>query len=173
MCLFRLGTSDRTCYWCLLSDAPSCASCCAMTCHPFSFDLTSKIYSGNVDQPLKPTSWASDTSSAQATSPSAKARLALAASALKVATSRRKITALCLQVIRRWPSSGSVLGRSSKDRESGTQPEYGSAHIDILGEGMETMTLPALMLQAKSVVETSIRAEAYSCLDRLKRPQCE
>lgn len=44
---------------------------------------------------------------------------------------------------------------------------YGSAVIGVMGDGMETLTLPKLVMQATGVEEASVRAEAYACLARL------
>lgn len=44
---------------------------------------------------------------------------------------------------------------------------YGSAVVDVMGEGMETLTLPKLVLQGDGLNEVSPRAEAYRVLARL------
>lgn len=45
--------------------------------------------------------------------------------------------------------------------------EYGSAVVDVMGEGMETLTLPKLVVQGSDLREVRAREEAYEVLGRL------
>ncbi|CAM9242263.1 unnamed protein product, partial [Sphacelaria rigidula] len=77
--------------------------------------------------------------------------------AVKRVTSTRgtKIAANCVQVDNTTSARGGEQG-------------YGSAVVDVMGDGMETLTLPKLVLQASRVEDSSVRSEAYACLGRLK-----
>lgn len=44
---------------------------------------------------------------------------------------------------------------------------YGSAVVDVMGEGMETLTLPKLVLQGSGLEVVDARGEAYAALARL------
>lgn len=113
----------------------------------------------------------------------AQARKALAAAAGRASSSCRggNIAARCVQTIPRGnggsSSGGGGLGappgagRSRQQQAGGSASagggRYGSAVVDVMGEGMETLTLPKLVLQGDGVEEVGAREEAYGVLARL------
>lgn len=84
----------------------------------------------------------------------AQARAALAAAAGRASCSSRAghVSASCVQT---FPRGGDSRGG------------YGSAVVDVMGEGMETLTLPKLVLQGSGLEAVDARGEAYAVLVRL------
>lgn len=60
-------------------------------------------------------------------------------------------------------AAGQQSGGSAPARGGG----YGSAVVDVMGEGMETLTLPKLVLQGDGLEAVGPREEAYGVLARL------
>ncbi|CAM9210784.1 unnamed protein product [Ectocarpus sp. 12 AP-2014] len=85
----------------------------------------------------------------------AQARAALAAAAGRASCSSRAghVSASCVQT---FPRGGGSRGGG-----------YGSAVVDVMGEGMETLTLPKLVLQGSGLEVVDARGEAYAVLARL------
>lgn len=64
-------------------------------------------------------------------------------------------------------TSGGFNGRQGGGKRAGGGGGYGSAVVDVMGGGMETLTLPKLVLQGSCLEEVGARAEAYAVLRRL------
>lgn len=104
----------------------------------------------------------------------AQARRVLAAAAVgRTGCSFRggNISASCVQTLPRGSGSGSTSGGFNERQGVGMRigrGEYGSAVVDVMGGGMETLTLPKLVLQGSCLEEVGARAEAYAVLRRLE-----
>ncbi len=92
------------------------------------------------------------------------AREVLAAAAGRASSSscRGYVSVNCLQTFPRRCSGG----RRGEAAPGG----YGSAVVDVMGEGMETLTLPKLVVQGSGLEEVRARAEGYGVLARLREP---
>lgn len=90
------------------------------------------------------------------------------------------ISASCVQTLPRGSSSSSSSGggggRSGAfQRVGGRQAggkrlgggDYGSAVVDVMGGGMDTLTLPKLVLRGSGLERVGAREEAYAVLGRL------
>lgn len=83
---------------------------------------------------------------------------------------RGNISATCVQIIKRTggssgnPSTFGFEARAGSKRAGGS---YGSVVVDVMGEGMETLTLPTVTLQGSDVQNLEAREEAYSVMARL------
>lgn len=86
------------------------------------------------------------------------------------------VSASCVQTLPRGSSSGrsgafqGVGGRQGGGGGGGKlvgAGEYGSAVVDVMGGGMETLTLPKLVLHGSGLREVGAREEAYAVLGRL------
>lgn len=69
---------------------------------------------------------------------------------------------MCVQVLKRegdgWGGGGGGGGRLGG---------YRSAVVDVMGEGMETLLLPSLVLHGNELEDVGAREEAYAVLGRL------
>lgn len=107
------------------------------------------------------------------------ARRALAAAAAGAETSLRggNVSASVVQTIPRGGGGGLGIVNGTVRLQGGGVGAggpavvggggYGSAVVDVMGEGMETLTLPKLVLQGDGLEEVGAREEAYGVLARL------
>ena len=102
------------------------------------------------------------------------ARSALAAAAQGVSSSRGNIAATCVQVVKGagGASGNSVTfgleagaGAAGSKRENGG---YSSVVVNVMGEGMETLMLPKVVLQGTDLQDAEPRKEAYDIMARLR-----
>lgn len=91
----------------------------------------------------------------------ARASLAIAASDASSSACRGIIAAGCVQVVKR--GSGGSGGKQGMSKGA-----YGSAVVDVMGQGMETLTLPKVVLQGSTLENASAREEGYRVLGRLR-----
>lgn len=64
-----------------------------------------------------------------------------------------------MQIVKRGGDSGGGV-------RGGKVGGYKSAVVDVMGEGMETLTLPNLVLQGTGLEDVNARDEAYRALAR-------
>lgn len=101
----------------------------------------------------------------------AAAHSSLAAAARRASSARGNISATCVQIVKRTggasgnPSTFGFEARAGSKRAGGS---YGSVVVDVMGEGMETLTLPKVILQGTDVENLEAREEAYSVMARLR-----
>lgn len=100
----------------------------------------------------------------------ARARASLAAAATSAAVSRGKVAANCMQVAKRGGTGAGGRGGRAGEGGGGAADTggYGTAVVDVMGEGMETLTLPKLVLQGSGLEDVVAREEGYAVLARLR-----
>ncbi|CAM9484058.1 unnamed protein product, partial [Laminaria digitata] len=97
----------------------------------------------------------------------ASARASLGAAATLAGKARGKIAASCVQVVKRAGGDGGSGGGGRGGARGGRAGGYKPAIVDVMGDGMETLTLPNLVLHGSGLEDVGAREEGYGVLARL------